>query len=245
MAGGGKGGSQSTSVSIPAWLEEAAQRNLARADQLAQIGYTPYYGPDVAALTPMQVQAMQGTNQAAGAFGMGQVDPMAGMPQAQDFGGVMGYSSAPIYQGAIDALRTNAPGQFAALHAPFIDPVTGAAPAAPYGMPPINTGERRGPLGRGGLSDGNGNSGSSGGGGSTSGGGTGSFGLPNPSTGRITGTNFGGGIGGYTSIGDMFNGGGPGQSGNTFSGSPISSVANVVGVRPSGSGGSSGMGGGK
>jgi hypothetical protein len=216
MAGGGKGGSQSTSVSIPAWLEEAAQRNLARADQLAQIGYTPYYGPDVAALTPMQVQAMQGTNQAAGAFGMGQVDPMAGMPQAQDFGGVMGYSSAPIYQGAIDALRTNAPGQFAALHAPFIDPVTGAAPAAPFGVysgaaAPVGGG----PVSAGSSEPGGGRENMTNSSYTPSIGGTGSFGLPDPMTGRVTGTNL------------------PGPIGNV--------INSVIG----GSGGSSGMGGGK
>lgn len=128
MAGGGKGGSQSTSVKIPAWLETAAQKNLARADSASQIGYTPYYGPDVAAMTPMQVQAMQGTNAAAGAFGLGQVDPMAGMPQAQTYaGGVQGYGSQPLYQGSLDALQAAAPGQFAALQSPFINQQTGVA----------------------------------------------------------------------------------------------------------------------
>ena len=131
---GGKGGSQTTSVTIPPWLEQAAQTNLARADQLASIGYTPYYGPDVAAMTPMQMAAMQGTNQAASAFGLGSVDPMAGMPQAYDFGGMSAYLSYPIYSQSLDQLQASRPGQFAALQAPFIDPITGAPPQYPFGL---------------------------------------------------------------------------------------------------------------
>lgn len=134
MSGGGKGGSQTTSVTIPPWLEQAAQTNLARADQLASIGYTPYYGPDVAAMTPMQMAAMQGTNQAASAFGLGGVDPMTGMPQPQQFaGGVQGYSSAPLFNQSLAQLQAARPGQFAALQAPFIDPIAGAPPQYPFG----------------------------------------------------------------------------------------------------------------
>ena len=59
MAGGGKGGKQTTEVKIPEWLEGAARTNMARADEIAKIGYTPYYGPDVAAFTPMQQAAFQ------------------------------------------------------------------------------------------------------------------------------------------------------------------------------------------
>lgn len=134
MSGGGKGGSSSTSVQVPAWLESAAQQNLARADRVAQLGYTPYYGPDVAAFSPMQMAAMQGTNQAASAFGLPGGDAMAGMPAPQTFaGGVQGYSSAPLYQQSVEALRANAPGQAAAMGQMFIDPMTGAQPAAPFG----------------------------------------------------------------------------------------------------------------
>ena len=135
MSGGGKGGSTTSSVEIPAWLENAAQTNLARADQLSTIGYTPYYGADIAALTPMQQASMQNTNQGASAFGMAApADAMAGMPQAQTFaGGVQGYSSGGLYDQALSELQTRRPGQFAALNAPFINPYTGAAPAAPFG----------------------------------------------------------------------------------------------------------------
>lgn len=132
MSGGGKGGSQTTQVTIPPWLEQAAQRNIAKAEDIARIGFTPYIGPDVAAMTPMQIAAMQGTNQAASAFGLGSVDPMAGMPQAYDFGGMSAYSSYPLYSQSLDQLQATAPGQFAALQAPFINPQTGALPGAPY-----------------------------------------------------------------------------------------------------------------
>lgn len=132
MSGGGKGGSQTTQVTIPAWLEDAARRNIAKAEDISQVGFTPYMGPDVASMTPMQVASMQGTNQAAQAFGLGGADPMAGMPQAQDFGGVPAYSSYPLYSQSLANLQATAPAQFAALQAPFRDPVTGALPGTPY-----------------------------------------------------------------------------------------------------------------
>jgi hypothetical protein len=42
---GGKGGSTTSSVTIPEYIEEAARRNLAKAEGISQIGYVPYYGP--------------------------------------------------------------------------------------------------------------------------------------------------------------------------------------------------------
>jgi len=44
---------------------------------------------------------------------------------------------------------------------------------------------------------------------------------------------FGGGLG-FTSFGDMFDGGGPGRSGSTFVGGPYRAGLNAVGVRPAG-----------
>ena len=67
---GGKGGSTTSAVTIPEYIEAAAQRNLNKAERISQIGYTPYYGPDVAAFTPMQQAAFQNTADTAGAFGM-------------------------------------------------------------------------------------------------------------------------------------------------------------------------------
>lgn len=134
MAGGGKGGSETTEVQVPAFLEDAAKKNLARADEIATLGYTPYYGPEVAAMTPMQQASMQNTGQAASAFGMAApADPMAGMPQAQEFaGGVQGYSSMPMYEQNLAALQEFSPAQYDFIRSMFIDPVTGAEPRDPF-----------------------------------------------------------------------------------------------------------------
>ena len=132
MAGGGKGGSQTSKVEIPAWLEQAAQRNIARAEDLSTLGYTPYYGPDVAALTPMQEAAMANVNRGAAAFGLG-APTAIGAPTAQDYGGgVRGYGSGGLYEQALAELQARMPGQYSGLQAPFRDPLSGAMPGAPY-----------------------------------------------------------------------------------------------------------------
>jgi hypothetical protein len=242
--GGGKGGSQTTQVQIPEWLQAAAQRNIARAEDLAQFGYTPYYGPDVAALTPQQIAAQQGINAAAQAFGMPTADVMAGMPQATDYNGMMAYSSQPLYQQSLNALQANMPAQYEAMRAPFIDPVTGAAPRSPYGAPaPAPTMPIMQPA----VLPSNGSD--SGGSGDYNGGPSGGS-VFNSYQGPNLNGQAGYGAGGYTSFGDMFDGGGPGRSGDTFQGGgAISAVGNALGG-PSGrnsndSGGSSGAGGGK
>ncbi len=124
---GGKGGSQTSQVEIPAYLENASKKSLNRAEATQNIGYMPYMGADVAAFTQPQQQAMQSNIDAAAAFGL--VDPgldaMAGMPQAQDFGGVQGYSSFPMYQMAVDDLKASRPGQVAAYDDLYVDPTTG------------------------------------------------------------------------------------------------------------------------
>lgn len=127
---GGKGGSSSAQVQLPAWLEEAAQENLARARYAAQIGYTPYYGPDVAALTAPQQQAMQATGAGMQAFGLAgpSYNPLAGVPTPQTFmGGIQGYSSGGLYDQAISELQQRRPAQYDAISGMFIDPATGKA----------------------------------------------------------------------------------------------------------------------
>jgi hypothetical protein len=135
---GGKGGSTSSTVTIPQYIEDAAKANLAKAEEISKIGYTPYYGPDVAAFTPMQQAGFRNTAGMAGAFGLAspssQEDIMGGMPAPTTYaGGVQGYSSAPMFEQSMAELEARRPGQYAAINAPFIDPVTGAQPAAPYG----------------------------------------------------------------------------------------------------------------
>lgn len=147
--GGGKGGSQSSATTIPKFMEDAAKQNLARADQVSQIGYTPYYGPDVAAMTPMQMAAFGNTNQAAQAFGMGAPTDL-GLPQANTYaGGVQGYSSGGLFDQALRALEQNRPGQYGAINDMFIDPVTGE-PAVYQPPPPPQPGFMRGSVSNGG-----------------------------------------------------------------------------------------------
>ena len=134
-----KGGTTSGSTEIPAWLENAAIENINKARDVSDIGYVPYYGPDVAAFSPMQQQSMQSTGNAASAFGLAPqgFDAMAGMPQAQTFaGGLQGYSSAPLYEQSLDKLFANAPAQYNAMNSMFIDPFTGARPQGNYAASP-------------------------------------------------------------------------------------------------------------
>jgi len=148
---GGKGGSttQTSKVEIPDYLEEPIKRNIAKAEDLATIGFTPYMGPEVAAMTPMQQAAMQNTSSAAQAYGLGAAPGQEVMPQPQTFaGGVQGYSSFPIYEQALAELQSRMPGQYEALTAPFLDPVTGAAPEAPYGQAPEPAASGSNALGR-------------------------------------------------------------------------------------------------
>jgi hypothetical protein len=231
MSGGGKGGSTTSTVEVPAWLEGAARSNLAKADTLSRIGYTPYYGPDVAAMTPSQMAAIQGTNTAALSFGLpSMADPMAGMGQPLSYGGIPAYSSGGMYDQALAELQRRQPGQYNALRAPFIDPVTGAQPAAPFGFggtgPGVLDMGMPAPVVAPVVRDGGGGGGGSMSSGMSAGGGTGSFGLPDPMSGRVSS------VGGFTSIRDMFDGGGAGRSGTTFSGGPLSGILNTVGVAP-------------
>ena len=135
---GGKGGSSTTEVKVPQYIEDAARANLARADEISKIGYTPYYGPDVAAFTPMQQASFQNTSDMASAFGLAtpssQQDIYGGMGAPTTYAnGVSGYSSAPMFEQSMAELEARRPGQYAAINAPFIDPVTGAQPSELFG----------------------------------------------------------------------------------------------------------------
>jgi hypothetical protein len=113
------GGSKSTEVKIPEWLEDAGKEALARSRDVSRIPYAAYYGPDVAAMTPMQVAAMRGTNQMAEAFGSPTADVTAGMPPAQDYGGMSAYSAGPMYDAALAELQRRQPGTYDAIMAQF------------------------------------------------------------------------------------------------------------------------------
>ena len=177
---GGKGGSSTTSVEVPQYIEDAAKFNLRQAGALgqpgiAQIGYVPYYGADVAAFTPTQEAAFQNVAGQAGAFGLttpaGGV--MAGMPTPQEFaGGVRGYSSAPLYEQSLGEFARRRPAQFNLIESLFINPVTGEFEGAPVvdATPPV-AGGGTGGCGNGG--GGGGGGGGLGGGGLGGGGGAG------------------------------------------------------------------------
>jgi hypothetical protein len=142
---GGKGGSSTSTVQIPEYIEAAAQRNLNKAERISQIPYAPQYGPDVAAFTPMQQAGFQGTAQAASAFGvpgggMSQRDIMGGMDAPMRYaGGVQGYSSAPIFQQSVDELARQRPALKSYIDSFFIDPVSGQYAYQPFDYTTINT----------------------------------------------------------------------------------------------------------
>jgi hypothetical protein len=172
--GGGKGGSTTTEVKIPEWLQSAAQGNIRRAEDVAALGNIPYYGPDVAAMTPMQIAAGQGINTAAGAFGLGTNDLSMGIPAPQTFaGGVQGYSSGNLYDQALRELQLRAPAQYNAITGMFINPQTGSTPLS-FGqnVPAMVQGAPAAPLSYGDIGGGGGG----GGGGSTGGGSAGGVG---------------------------------------------------------------------
>lgn len=142
MGGGGKGGSSSSSAEIPSWIAEPATRNLARAEQIAKIGYQPYYGADVAAFTPAQEAVMQSNIDAAKAFGLVSPDsnlsPTSGMPEPQTFaGGITGYSASPMFNQAVAELKARKPKQSALYNSLFdgkpLSSETASTMAAPDG----------------------------------------------------------------------------------------------------------------
>ena len=110
---GGKGGSTTSAQAIPEYIEDASKRNIARAEQAQQLGYQPYYGLDVAAFNPTQQLAAQQNINTAQAFGMAPQGMQAfqGMPQAQEQGGMFGYSSAPMFEQAVAAAQQADPTQ--------------------------------------------------------------------------------------------------------------------------------------
>jgi hypothetical protein len=142
MGGGGKGGSQSTQVEIPAWAESKMRENLNKASAMGEIGYMPYYGPEVAAFTPLQEAGMQGAYDAAAAFGLAPAggDALAGIPEAETFaGGIRGYSSGDLFEQARAEFEARNPQQAAAYNRFFV----------PYGVPEEGAGGGGyGPYGR-------------------------------------------------------------------------------------------------
>lgn len=148
-------GSKTSEVTLPKWYEDAAKTNIAGGQKVAQAGFTPYMGPDVAAFQPQQLSAMQSSSDWLSGFGMGpKRNIAASIPAPQSFaGGIKGYSSAPMYFDALNQLKVKMPGLYNYLKSFQINPTTGAdagitkklipatpapaapvAPAAPLGI---------------------------------------------------------------------------------------------------------------
>lgn len=107
------GGKDTQETRLPDWVTQASQRGISEAERIAGIGYAPYVGPDVAALSSGEMAAHRGNMQAAEAFGL----PVASMdlPQAQDFNGIQAYSSHPLYEAALAELKRRHPDNYAQL----------------------------------------------------------------------------------------------------------------------------------
>tara|TARA_Y100000015_G_scaffold35051_1_gene35545 strand:+ start:1146 stop:1589 length:444 start_codon:yes stop_codon:yes gene_type:complete len=120
-----KGGTQVDMATLPEFAETRVQQGLNMGADVAGTGYTPYYGPDVAALSPREQAAFQSTDAAASAFGMPTSGANSYLPEATTMGGVTGYSSAPMFEANVDALKANRPGQAEYLESFTINPVTG------------------------------------------------------------------------------------------------------------------------
>ena len=132
FGGGGGTTSAGSTTEIPQWIQDAGRKQYQTGTELGQIGYTPYYGADVAAFNPLQTASFDSTGMAANAFGMGGGSPTFatdGIQAPQTFaGGVQGYSGMPMYNEALNTLQEQRPYQKQQLEQQFIDPSTGLTP---------------------------------------------------------------------------------------------------------------------
>tara|TARA_Y100000114_G_scaffold150224_1_gene165480 strand:- start:1555 stop:1992 length:438 start_codon:yes stop_codon:yes gene_type:complete len=131
------GGTNQQRVTLPKFFETALQQQVGMAGDASEAGYVPYYGPDVAAFSPMQEASFQSTDMMADAFGMPTTQGQQYMPEAQNFGGAMGYSSAPIYEGSVNELQTRRPGQAQRIEGFTVDPVSGQPGQFAPSMQPV------------------------------------------------------------------------------------------------------------
>lgn len=158
----GKGGSTS-SVEIPEYIEDAAKRNLNRADKISALGSVPLsFGPTAAAFTPMQTSAFSNTADQAMSFGLnapiGTDATLGGMNAPTTYAnGISAYSAMPLYNNIMDEFAAARPGQKDYIDSFFIDPFTGI-PGYNVGQP-IDYTEPTTPTDPGGGNPGGGNPG--------------------------------------------------------------------------------------
>ena len=86
-----KGATTTEKPYVPKFAETAMQQGIGMATDLAplQDTYTPLYGPQVAALSPLEQASMQGTDMMASAFGMPTSGGQSYLPEAQTYEGVI------------------------------------------------------------------------------------------------------------------------------------------------------------
>ncbi len=136
MSGGG--GSSTTKPTVPKFLETGYQQGIGMGRDLSAMPYTPFYGPDVASMSPLEQASFQGTDVMASAFGMPTSGGQQYLPAPTQFeGGAMGYSSAPIFEQAVSELETRRPAQADYYNSFFIDPMTGEMGSRTIGNQPV------------------------------------------------------------------------------------------------------------
>lgn len=113
-SGGGKGGKKETETTIPSWIQQPAERNIRRAEQVQQLKYMPYTGAEVAAFNETQNAAMNNNIGAAKAFGLlnpnSTLTATSGMPTPTTYdNGMKGYGSIGLYDQALKELTARDP----------------------------------------------------------------------------------------------------------------------------------------
>lgn len=208
-------GSETSETELPEWVVGPAREMLQRSVDMGKAGYMPWTGPDVAALNNAQIGSMQNNANMRGAFGMNAAMP--NIPAPQDFGGGMwGYSSMPLYEQNLAALQEQRPGQMDYYNSFFVDPQTGVEGQRmqqsnlPTMMEKLQDRPREDTMA-----------------------GARHQAQMAARDGRATPSGNGGLLGGYSGIGDMFDGGGPGQSGDEFGGA-LGGISNAMGTKPGG-----------
>jgi hypothetical protein len=113
MSGGAQKTKTKQDFKLPEWYETAAKNAINFGTEISQGGYTPWIGPDVAALAPASKAGFQGVDAMSSAFGMPTGASSSYLPEEQTFaGGVKGYSSFPGFEEAMGALKTKYPGMY-------------------------------------------------------------------------------------------------------------------------------------
>jgi hypothetical protein len=122
------GSSSKQETKVPAYIDEAGKAALEQAGKIQAMGYTPYMGPDVAAINEYEKATSQNVGSMASAFGLMAPEAldMSGMPTVTQ-GGLTGYSSYPAMKSALERLRETRPDQYEYFsNLTQFDPITGS-----------------------------------------------------------------------------------------------------------------------